>query len=384
VAGIGRLADVVGPDGCLDPAGFLVCGVVPGAALAPATAEEAEQVVSLAGEAGLACIPWGSGSRVGTGGPPARYDFALSTSRLTGVVRHDPDDLTACFRAGTPLAEIRQVLGRRRQWLPWEAEVGGPVTFGGAIATNTSGAPQDGYGSPRRRILQLRAVTGYGRSIQPGAPVVKSVAGYALHRLYCGSWGTLGLILDATVQVELLAGRLSRLARLGGWEEARERGAEADRLGQALVSFTIASGADGLTGVYDLTGADAVLEWAAEKVGGEPAEPHPTEPADCAVRFVTPVAQAVGLAERLAAEHASATVLTRPVSGVTWFLSPHAADAAAAAKMGDETGAAWRVQRGRGERYWSGPGPGLPLMRRIKRAFDPSGVFSPGRFVGGL
>jgi len=33
---------------------------------------------------------------------------------------------------------------------------------------------------------------------------------------------------------------------------------------------------------------------------------------------------------------------------------------------------------------WSDPGPDFPLLRKVKSIFDPAGVFSPGRFVGGL
>ena len=33
---------------------------------------------------------------------------------------------------------------------------------------------------------------------------------------------------------------------------------------------------------------------------------------------------------------------------------------------------------------WGDPGPGMELMRRLKVTFDPSGIFAPGRFVGGL
>jgi glycolate oxidase FAD binding subunit len=33
---------------------------------------------------------------------------------------------------------------------------------------------------------------------------------------------------------------------------------------------------------------------------------------------------------------------------------------------------------------WGDPGEGLALMRRVKAALDPRGVFARGRFVGGL
>jgi glycolate oxidase FAD binding subunit len=33
---------------------------------------------------------------------------------------------------------------------------------------------------------------------------------------------------------------------------------------------------------------------------------------------------------------------------------------------------------------WGPPGPGFPLMKGVKAAFDPRGLLAPGRFVGGL
>jgi hypothetical protein len=33
---------------------------------------------------------------------------------------------------------------------------------------------------------------------------------------------------------------------------------------------------------------------------------------------------------------------------------------------------------------WGSPGPGFALMRGVKAALDPAGVFAIGRFVGGI
>ena len=33
---------------------------------------------------------------------------------------------------------------------------------------------------------------------------------------------------------------------------------------------------------------------------------------------------------------------------------------------------------------WGPPPPSFPLLEGLKRKFDPEGVLSPGRFIGGL
>lgn len=362
----------------LDPAVYSVCGAVPRLVVAPRDAQQARAVVEAA--QGLTCIPYGGGSRVHVGGAPHRYDYALSTQKLTGVVRYEPADLVASFRAGTPLQEVQDTLAEHGQWLPWEPEFGGPRTFGGALATNTGGPTQDGFGLPRDRILQLMAVTGYGKRIVVGAPVVKSVAGYDIHRLFCGSWGTLGLIVEATVRTEPLATRARRTMALSGWDELAERADEADRLGACLASIVVRV-AGAITATYSLWGSEAAVTWACDRVGGEDAAPPLSQEGPTLVRFVAAPADSLGLARRIQDSLPGARLTLRPVSGVVWVETEEPVGKVLSASEGFR--ASWRVERGATDRHWSEP-EAMGLMRQVKATFDPNGLFNPGRFAGGL
>jgi FAD/FMN-containing dehydrogenase len=368
------LRETVGDDGWLDPERFSLAGVVPQMAVAPATDEEAVSIVEAIQRDRLHCIVVGAGTRVSIGGPPAQCDVAISTSRLTGTVRYDPADLTGCFRAGTPLQDIQNVLAQNNQWLPFEPEFGGPATFGGAIATNCSGAAQDGLGLPRDRVLQLTAVTGYGKRIQVGAPVVKNVAGYDIHRLFCGSWGTLGLILDATVRVEPELPRTTLVRELSNWDEAAQL--DADRQMGSLVSFVIRW--EGRLSVeYDLTGHQSMMDYCKEFTG----QPRRTACETSLIRFAMPVGRAIPFARRLSDADPQAMLVIRPLSGIVWHID---GDAATAISVATENCYGWRIERGGGGAPWAAPRTGFKLMQQIKNVFDPDGLFNAGRFVGGL
>ena len=99
--------------------------------------------------------------------------------------------------AGTTVAELHKELGRfgQRTCLP---ERGG--TIGGAIAVGENDISVLGKGRIRDSVLQLRYVSADGKIITSGAPVVKNVSGFNLHKLMVGSFGTLGLFAEVTIR----------------------------------------------------------------------------------------------------------------------------------------------------------------------------------------
>ena len=79
---------------------------------------------------------------------------------------------------------------------------GGEVsTLGGVAATGLGGPQAFGYGLPRSHVLGMRVALAGGGVIRAGGRVVKNVAGYDLCKLFVGSHGTLGLILELTFKL---------------------------------------------------------------------------------------------------------------------------------------------------------------------------------------
>jgi glycolate oxidase FAD binding subunit len=118
-----------------------------------------------------------------------------------GVAGYTPGDLTLTVRAGTSLREIERVTAEHGQWLPLDPYGDSDGTIGATIATASAGPLATAFGTPRDLLLGIEFVTGRGDVVRAGGKVVKNVAGFDLTRLIAGSWGTLGVITEATVRL---------------------------------------------------------------------------------------------------------------------------------------------------------------------------------------
>ena len=134
-------------------------------------------------------------------GRPVRAENTLPLNEDRGVVSYVPGDLTLTVRAGTTLAEIADVTAQRDQWLPLDPYGWSDGTIGATLATASAGPLASSFGLPRDLLLGLEFVNGRGETIRAGGRVVKNVAGFDLSRLLTGSWGTLGVITEATLRL---------------------------------------------------------------------------------------------------------------------------------------------------------------------------------------
>jgi glycolate oxidase FAD binding subunit len=185
-----------------DPAAYAIAGVTPRGVARPATPEEAAEVLRAAARDRLAVVPWGGGVGLSRAGAPPRYDVALDLTALDRLVAHEPDDLTLTAGCGATLAALRAATAGHGQELPLEGARAERATLGGILAANASGPRRLRLGSPRDRVLGARYALGDGTLARSGGRVVKNVAGYAIHRLLCGSRGGLGVLLEATIKLE--------------------------------------------------------------------------------------------------------------------------------------------------------------------------------------
>ena len=127
---------------------------------------------------------------------------ALDLSAYSGVIEYHPTEFVITAWAGTPVAEVQDLLARHGQYLPFDpllAERG--ATLGGTVAANACGPERYRYGGARDFLIGVRLIDGNGALIQGGGKVVKNAAGFDYPKLMVGSLGTLGILTEVTFKV---------------------------------------------------------------------------------------------------------------------------------------------------------------------------------------
>ena len=151
----------------------------------------------------------GGGTKLGWGAPVTDAGLEVSTAQLDRVVEHNEGDFTAVVEAGVPMAELQELFSRAGQRFALDPPLGlaDQATIGGVVACADAGPLRHRYGTARDLILGVTVVLPDGALAKAGGKVIKNVAGYDLPKLYAGSFGTLGLIVEVVLRLHPLPER---------------------------------------------------------------------------------------------------------------------------------------------------------------------------------
>ncbi|HEV7816769.1 MAG TPA: glycolate oxidase subunit GlcE [Janthinobacterium sp.] len=319
-----------------------------------------------------------------------RLDGAiLDTREYAGIVDYEPTELVVTARCGTPLAQLEAALAERRQMLAFEPPHFGPeATIGGAVASALAGPRRASAGSVRDFVLGAKLMDGGGELLNFGGQVMKNVAGYDVSRLLAGSLGTLGLIMEVSLKVlplpvaeaslRFAAGEIQALTWLNEWA------------GQPLPLSASCWHGGVLT--VRLSGAAAAVKAARARLGGEALAQEQAAAFWAGLREQEHAFFAGAAAIwRLSVPPAASAIILRGEQLIEWggaqrWLKVGAdADAAKAEAIRKTVAAAGghaTLFRG-GDKDVGVFHPLAPAVakihQRLKLAFDPSGIFNPGR-----
>ncbi len=313
----------------------------------------------------------------------------LDTRAHAGIVDYEPTELVITARCGTPLAEIEHKLSEHGQDLPFEPpHFGAGATLGGCVAAGLSGPRRASAGALRDFVLGARMLDGAGRELGFGGRVMKNVAGYDVSRLLAGSLGTLGLILEVSLKV-LPKPAAERTLRLE-LPEAKALESLNRWAGQPLPISASAWRDSEL--FLRLSGAEAALAAAAERIGGDRLERGAADAFWRDIREQTApyFAGGVPLWRLSVPSHAPGIDLPGAQliewgGALRWLKT--GADAAgvraAAARAGGHA-TLFRAKEKAGGAFAPLPLVLARLHRDLKAAFDPAGIFNPGRMHDGF
>ena len=190
----------------------------------PRTRDELADGLREAAEAGTPVALRGAGTKAGWD-PRVRPGAApVSTLGLDRVVEHNPGDLTAVLEAGVPLARAQELFAAAGQMLALDPP-GAEATLGGIVASGDSGPLRGRYGGPRDLVLGVGVALSDGTLARSGGKVIKNVAGYDLAKLFCGSFGALGAIVELSVRLHPLPGETLTVVGSTSDPDALGRGA---------------------------------------------------------------------------------------------------------------------------------------------------------------
>jgi glycolate oxidase FAD binding subunit len=304
----------------------------------------------------------------------------ISTAGHTGLIEYEPTELVIAARSGTTLAALNEQLAAHGQCLGCEPPDLGGATIGGTLACNQSGPARPWLGSIRDHVLGVRLVNGRGEHLQFGGRVMKNVAGYDVSRLQAGAMGTLGLITEVTLRVfPRPEHSATAMLEMDAVQALQVMSAES-REGGPL------SGACWVDGWLYLRYSGLVAA-VAERLRRRGGEALPDDVAFWAnlreqrLEFFSGHEPLWRIAGRPAAEHAGEGAWLLDWGGAQRWLRS-AREWPELTALAEDMGGQLSLYRG-GDREGEVLHPRTPaqrgLHRALKQAFDPQGIFNPGR-----
>jgi len=383
-----------------------VAGARPAAVLSPTSLEELRDVVRAAASDPRAnLVPAAGRTALELGGVPAEPFALLDLSRLPlDGVRHEASDLIVECPAWMPISLLNDRLAGASQWVPLDPPLSDRATVGGTLAAALAGPSATGYGLPRDLLLGATLLRSDGELVRAGGRVVKNVAGFDLLRLWCGSLGTLGVLVHVTLRTYPRPD-LSALACDGLMlAEALDLSDRALRSGARLRSCEVAQLGSSSWSVHlgverrDRATLASLASWSEGSGPPPPTRDVGFRPDDAlTLRASATRRQLLTAAERLVSAGAAAAVV-RPALGsvrATWS-SGRLPDLPGFSRLLADLrtslaplGGFVIVERMPGEWRgavdpWGPAPPAVALMRRVKAVYDPGAHFARGRFVDGI
>lgn len=390
-------------------------GKQPALVCTPCTVDQVSAALRLCSETAASVIPWGGGTAMALGNPPRQVDVVLDTGRLDRVIDHDHANLTVTAEGGIRLVALQRMLAHQRQFVPFDPPLPERSTVGGIAAANLNGPRRGAYGSVRDLVIGMKVTLIGGEQIKAGGKVVKNVAGYDMCKLFVGSLGTLGIMTEVTLRLAPIPERSATAIVSGDFSHATQLTREL--FNSPLLPSAVIMSNEGERNLWrvaiwtegfeesitrsrrDVTALAARANMNARFLDADELEQFwravkdfPLQDKRLIYRVVLPRAEIWDFLGATQNWHDTETI-TDNASGTIWLACE---PTKASVQRFSALATLARTRRGhavifaapgdlkQGFEVWGESPPTFSFMRDIKQQFDPKGLLSPGRFLGGI
>lgn len=167
----------------------------------PLSTEEVSQAVKIINEYNVPIVPFGGGTSLEGNFHSTRPGIVLDTSKMNKILEVHHDDLDAVVQAGVNWQDLNNELESSSLMFGPDCGPNGQVS--GMINTNASGINALRYGAMVANVISVTVVLADGTVVKTKKRPRKSSAGYNLTGLFVGSEGTLGIVTEATVKLQV-------------------------------------------------------------------------------------------------------------------------------------------------------------------------------------
>lgn len=164
------------------------------------SAEHVQMAVKWAAKHDVPVIPRGAGSGLSGGATAQDGAIVISMEKMRDI-SIDVATRTAVVQPGAYNGEVNEAAQAEGLWYPPDPSSRAFCSIGGNISTNAGGLCCVKYGVTTDYVLGLKVVLADGKLISLGGPRVKDVAGFSLTKLFIGSEGALGIVVEITLRL---------------------------------------------------------------------------------------------------------------------------------------------------------------------------------------
>jgi len=183
-----------------DETAYLPTGL-PGAVALPSETAQVVELVRICAEFDVPIVPRGAGSGLSGGATGLEGALTIAFTAMDRIVEIDRDNLCVVTQPGVINARLKAAVAEAGLFYAPDPASFEMCSIGGNLGTNAGGLCCVKYGQTRDSVLSLEVVMADGSLIRTGGKNLKDVAGYSLTHLIVGSQGTLALITEATLRL---------------------------------------------------------------------------------------------------------------------------------------------------------------------------------------